>query len=83
MATTPRKLETEVSVFASRSLEIAQIQHGHDGEWHDMTEVTDTSSANEDPERGWLRGRIFRCADCDTQIRVQVPDEPTETIEPL
>ena len=71
-------------MFASRSLEVAQIQHSHgNGEWHDMAEVTDTSSASQDPERGWLRGRIFRCTACQDEIRVAEPDTSAETVEPL
>ena len=71
-------------MFASRSLEVAQIQHGHGGnDWHDMVEVTDASSASEDPERGWLRGRIFRCSTCADEIRVNQPDQVADTIEPL
>ncbi len=71
-------------MFASRSLEVSRIQHGHaGGSWHDMAEVTDTSSASQDPERGWLRGRIFRCTVCEDEIRVQEPDQADSTVEPL
>jgi hypothetical protein len=72
-------------VFASRSLEVARIQHGHgNGEWHDMVDVTEHSSTDQDPERGWLRGRIFRCSSCQDEIRVQAPDDNgSGTVEPL
>lgn len=71
-------------MFASRSLEVAQIQHGHGGgEWHDMVEVADASNATQDPERGWLRGRIFRCTACADEIRIQQPDQAADAIEPL
>jgi hypothetical protein len=62
-------------VFASQSLEISHIQHDHgNGEWSDMVEVTDTSHAREDPERGWLRGRIFKCTTCEDSIRIETAD---------
>lgn len=71
-------------MFASRSLEIANIQHGHgNGEWHDMVDVTDTSSAKQDPERGWLHRRIFRCTTCEDEISVQLPDKSASAVEPL
>ena len=71
-------------MFASRSYEVSRIQHDHGGgEWHDMVDVTDNSSAQQDPERGWLRGRIFRCSACQDEIRVQEPDQNTSTVEPL
>lgn len=71
-------------MFASRSLEIAQIQHDHgSGEWHDMVDVTEQSSTTEDPERGWLRGRIFKCSACEDSIRVQMPEDGAGPAEPI
>jgi hypothetical protein len=63
-------------------MEIAHIQHDHgNGEWSDMVEVTDAS--NEDPERGWLRGRIFKCTTCEDSIRIETVDPEASTTEPL
>ena len=71
-------------MFASRSLEVARIQHEHGaGDWHDMVDVTDATSAGQDPERGWLRGRIFRCSACEDEIRIQEPDQVRGAVEPL
>jgi len=71
-------------VFASRSLEIAHIQHDHGkGEWSDMVEVTDSSSASEDPERGWLRGRIFKCKTCEDSIRIETVEPSAGASDPL
>jgi hypothetical protein len=72
-------------VFASISLEVARIQHDHgNGEWHDMVDVTEHANAtSQDPERGWLRGRIFRCVACEDEIRVQTPEEASGAAEPL
>jgi len=51
------------------------MQHGHnDGTWHEVEEVT-ADAAHEDPERGWFRGRIFKCKSCDEQFRVAEPDQ--------
>lgn len=71
-------------MFAARSLEIAHIQHDHgNGEWHDMVDVTEATNANQDPERSWLRGRIFRCTTCEDSIRIEVPEQGTAADEPL
>lgn len=71
----PRPTSPEVSVFASRSLEISHMQHDHgNGQWSDMVEDTEASSVREDPERGWLRGRLFRCATCEDSIRIESVD---------
>jgi hypothetical protein len=71
-------------VFASRSLEISHIQHDHgNGQWSDMVEDTEASSATEDPERGWLRGRIFHCTTCEDSIRIETVDPSAAPVEPL
>jgi hypothetical protein len=45
-----------------------QIQHRHsDGSWGVMEEDT---AAEHDPERSWLRGRIFRCRTCDESVTI-------------
>ena len=64
-------------MFAARSFEVARIQHSHgQNDWHDMTDVTAAhDTAESDPERGWVRGRIFRCSTCEDEIRVDLPDE--------
>ncbi|HEY5488382.1 MAG TPA: hypothetical protein VIK00_00960 [Candidatus Limnocylindrales bacterium] len=63
-------------MFAARSYEVARIQHGHGSdEWHDMVDVTDQDSTKQDPERGWSRGRIFRCTTCSDEIRIDTPQE--------
>ena len=70
-------------MFAATSFEIGKIQHGHnDGSWHDMEQV-EPESSGQDPERGWLRGRIFRCTACEDEIRVQEPAADAGTVEPL
>lgn len=57
------------------NLEMGRIQHSHgDDDWHDMTEVAPhPDSAENDSERDWSRGRIFRCTTCADEIRVVSP----------
>lgn len=63
-------------MLAGQSFELARLQHSHGNhEWHDMEQVAEAESSGQDPERGWLRGRIFRCTACADEIRVQLPDE--------
>lgn len=68
-----------------RSAEAAyQLQHQHrDGTWAAMEEVTPShhGSADHDPERGWLRGRIFKCTRCAETVTI-VPASPGEAPEP-
>ena len=70
-------------MLAGRAFEMGKMEHGHnDGTWHDMEQVS-AEAAHEDPERGWLRGVIFRCKSCDEQIRVVQPatvETPTELL---
>jgi len=62
-------------VLSGWNLELGRIQHGHgNDEWHDMVEV-ETDHPENDPERDWGRGRIFRCTTCEDEIRVISPDE--------
>ena len=44
-----------------------RLQHQHgDGSWSPMEEESrgHHTSVEHDPERSWLRGRIFRCSSC-------------------
>ena len=57
-------------------LDLANMQHGHDdGTWHEMEDVTPRDSTVQDPERGWVRGKIFRCKECSEQFRVVEPNQ--------
>jgi hypothetical protein len=70
-------------VLSGWGMELAHMQHGHgDGSWHDMEEVH-ADSAGGDPERGWLRGRIFRCTACADEIRVVDAKDVETATEPL
>ena len=59
-----------------------RIEHRHkDGAWGAMEEQsTHHGAAEHDPERGWLRQRIFRCTSCDYQVTLVEPqdDRPAE-----
>jgi hypothetical protein len=67
-----------------------QIQHRHrDGSWGVMEEEEPRplhhTSAEHDPERNWLRGRIFRCRTCDESVTIVpgsegVPRQPSGVI---
>jgi hypothetical protein len=60
---------------------LAKLHHSHGADdWHDMVEVTPAHDAAEgDPEREWQHGRIFRCASCEEEIRVVVPETERPT----
>lgn len=63
-------------MFQFSQLEMARLQHSHGGEWHDLTEVTPAhDSAEGDPERSWVSGRVFRCSTCEHEIRIVAQDE--------
>ncbi len=64
-------------MFQLSQLELTRFEHAHDnGEWHEMHEAsTAHDSAEGDPERGWAKGRIFRCRSCPAEVRVSMPDE--------
>lgn len=49
-----------------------QLRHQHrDGAWAVMEEVpSHHTPADHDPERGWLRGRIFKCTKCAETVTV-------------
>jgi hypothetical protein len=70
-------------VLAGRAFEVNEMQHGHDdGSWHSMEQVG-AEPAVEDPERGWIRGVIYRCTTCEEQIRVLSPVGAESPTEPL
>jgi len=54
-----------------------RMQHSHgNGQWEDMEEVSPAhDSAQEDPERSWSNGRVFRCTGCDETFRVTQPND--------
>ena len=55
------------------------VEHEHsDGSWHAMaSEGEPVDVAERDPERGWLRGQLFRCTSCEERVRIVMPgDEP-------
>ena len=56
-----------------------RIQHQHrDGTWAQFEEDPTPlphGSAEHDPERSWLRGRIFRCKSCDEAVTIVPGDE--------
>jgi len=63
-------------VFQSAGFELTRIQHSHGkNDWHDMNDVTPAhDSAEEDPEREWSRGRIYRCSTCEDEIKITLPE---------
>ena len=50
-------------------IRVAEYQIGHrhkDGAWGEMVEQPQHHDATEhDPERRWLRGKLFKCTSCD------------------
>lgn len=61
----------EGDVAETPGSDVERIEHSHgNGEWHEMHEVPGHDSAQADPERGWLRGRLFRCSTCADEIRI-------------
>ena len=63
-------------MFQSSAIELERLQHHHGGnEWHDMEAVSSGhDSAGADPERNWVRGRIFRCKSCEDEVLLLPPD---------
>ncbi len=55
-----------------------KLQHRHaDGSWADLVEDHEhPNPADRDVERGWAKGRIFRCAQCPERFAVGPADEP-------
>ena len=54
--------------FAALELE---VRHQHGNHWAPM--VREHNPADHDAERDWAAGRIYRCAECEDSIRIQVP----------
>lgn len=50
------------------------VHHRHGDEWVEMEERT-LHHRPEDPERAWGSGRIYYCARCDEEVRVQPPPD--------
>ena len=46
-------------------------------------EQVSAEPAVEDPERGWIRGVIYKCKTCEEQIRVLSPVGAESPIEPI
>jgi hypothetical protein len=65
-----------------------RIQHQHrDGSWSPMFEEEEPTQLHHtptehDPERGWLRGRIFRCKTCDETMTVVAGAEGGVPVQP-
>ncbi|HEY8239701.1 MAG TPA: hypothetical protein VIF63_09720 [Candidatus Limnocylindrales bacterium] len=55
-----------------------RLMHRHGDDYEPMVEHT---SADHDPEKGWLRGaRIFRCRSCEEEVVLVPPtNEPGDT----
>jgi hypothetical protein len=58
------------------------LMHAHGDERVPMTERRSHSPAANDPERGWLRGRIFRCTRCEDEVIVLRPGEDVHAETP-
>jgi hypothetical protein len=55
------------------------VEHQHsDGTWHPMElEEEPLDPSERDPEKGWLRGQVYRCTSCPERVRIAAPvDEP-------
>lgn len=51
---------------------LLRLRHRDGDAWHPMVELEGAHGAAEkDVERGWGRGRIFRCNECDVEILVE------------
>lgn len=50
------------------------VQHQHaDGSWSPMEpEDEPLDPADGDPEKDWLKGRVFACTRCSERIRIEV-----------
>lgn len=63
-----------------------RIQHQHnDGSWSPMEEepaIRHHTSVEHDPERSWLRGRIFRCSSCGETMTVVPGTEGSAPVDP-
>jgi predicted SprT family Zn-dependent metalloprotease len=57
------------------NFETARLMHRHGDEWEQMQYVGDPTPDTHDVERRMLRAdRIYRCTNCDEEIRVSASD---------
>jgi hypothetical protein len=61
-----------------------QVSHRHaDGSWGSLVEAPPHHGAVEhDAERGWGRGRLFRCSSCDEAVLIVPTDADGDPIRP-
>jgi hypothetical protein len=53
-----------------------RIEHRHGDDWHPLRlAAAEHGSGPSDPERAWGSGRLYRCVDCDEEIRVAPIEE--------
>jgi len=65
--------DKEVAPLDYARYELIKYEHSHgQGDWHRMEQVDDPSL--HDSEREWSRHRIFRCALCEDEIRVEMSE---------
>jgi hypothetical protein len=59
-------------MFQLNSELLLRLEHRHsDGSWSRLEpDTSHHDPAEHDPERGWAKGRIYRCRACDEQVRV-------------
>jgi hypothetical protein len=63
-----------------RFAEQYRLEHRHtDGSWSPMLEERQHDAADHDIERGWARGRIFKCAACDEKVTIVDGDGAVDT----
>jgi hypothetical protein len=57
-----------------------RIQHRHkDGSWGELEEDSGHhDAAAHDPERRWVRGKIFKCTSCEESVTINPGDAPEE-----
>ena len=56
-----------------------RVQHRHqDGTWGSLEPEPHHDPASHDPEREWVNGAVYVCADCGEEVRIMPPVEPSE-----
>jgi len=61
----------------------SQLMHLHGEQRYPMSERGPIDAADQDPERGWVKGgRVFRCTQCDEEIVVAPIDDRRPDAEP-
>jgi hypothetical protein len=56
-----------------------RLQHRHnDGSWRSLQPAHHDPSAH-DPERDWVNGQIYICAECGEEVRITHGDNPPDT----